>query len=543
MKSVWQSLPIALSFLLAPSGTIAAPLTQNAIAATESDLGRIAEAETPEPPSVIIDVEEIPVEPEPPGESPETVPENTETESLNYETLGFTAEEIARYEKLVEADRLYISGNVAAAETLYREVKPPFEAELKPAKPTAGTPAIFDPAELPRDGAVFWRQSAEGLESGLYTKIFAPLELLVERYPQFIPGQVRYVRALKRYDRAEQAEPILEQLIANYPDNPDVLLLKIEAQQEREEWLEASLAARQFATMNPQHPRAAEFLAVAEENFERYQGELRSQMAGNAILNVITGALGYAFLGDLFGPISAIDTTVLMLQGESAVGDRIAHQILERAPLLEDESVLAYVREVGQKLAVLGGRDEFEYEFYVIMDDSLNAFALPGGKVFIHAGAIAKTHSEAELAGLLSHELAHAILSHGFQLVTQGNLTANVTQFIPFVGGTAGTLLTLNYSRDMERQADILGTRVLAIGGYAADGLRNLMVTLEKEDDDPEPPAWLSTHPDPDNRIRYLEELIVSGGYNRYAFEGVERHQKIRQRAIELLEQYKENDE
>ncbi len=141
---------------------------------------------------------------------------------------------------------------------------------------------------------------------------------------------------------------------------------------------------------------------------------------------------------------------------------------------------MAYVNEIGQKLAVVAGRNDFKYEFYVVMDDQLNAFALPGGKVFVNAGAIAKTNSEAELAGLLAHELSHAVLSHGFQLVAEGNLVANVTQYTP-LGNTVANLVVFNYSRDMERQADTLGTRLLSPTGYAADGLLNLMLTLSSQ--------------------------------------------------------------
>ena len=133
------------------------------------------------------------------------------------------------------------------------------------------------------------------------------------------------------------------------------------------------------------------------------------------------------------------------------------------------------------------------------MDSELNAFALPGGKIFVNVGAIMNTKSEAELAGLLAHEVSHSVLSHGFQLITRGNLTANVAQYIPYVGSTAGSLLVRNYSRDMERQADVFGTRILVASGYASDGIRNLMATLEEinsqNEDFVEPPGWLSTHP------------------------------------------------
>jgi predicted Zn-dependent protease len=91
----------------------------------------------------------------------------------------------------------------------------------------------------------------------------------------------------------------------------------------------------------------------------------------------------------------------------------------------------------------------------------------------------------------------------------------------------------------MEQQADILGTRILAASGYAADGLRNLMVTLKKEQ--PEfPITFLSSHPDTDNRIRYLENLIQRNGYNRYAYEGVARHAQIQTLVGKLLREYKQ---
>jgi predicted Zn-dependent protease len=188
----------------------------------------------------------------------------------------------------------------------------------------------------------------------------------------------------------------------------------------------------------------------------------------------------------------------------------------------------------------VAGRNDFNYEFFVIPQEELNAFALPGGKIFINAGAIAKTNSEAELAGLLAHELSHTVLSHGFQLVTQGNLIANITQYLP-LGRNISQLFALNYSREMERQADNLGTRLIVAGGYAADGLRNLMVTLEKEQKN-FIPLWLSSHPGGSERVSYLENLISRGNYNRYAYEGVERHIELQARVKQLLKDKKSQE-
>ena len=206
--------------------------------------------------------------------------------------------------------------------------------------------------------------------------------------------------------------------------------------------------------------------------------------------------------------------------------------------MIEDPEVTGYINEIGQKLAKVAGRDEFEYEFYVVMDENMNAFALPGGNIFINAGAIARTTSEAEIAGLLAHELAHSVLSHGFQQMTQGALTSSVVDYIPYVGGVASNLAILSYSRGMEEQADLFGTRLLTATGYAADGLRNLMALIEDEQQN-SPPAWLSTHPNTSDRVKYIETEIVRNNFNRFAYEGVERHQQIRQKVVQLIEEHK----
>jgi len=126
--------------------------------------------------------------------------------------------------------------------------------------------------------------------------------------------------------------------------------------------------------------------------------------------------------------------------------------------------------------------------------------------------------------------------------VTEGNLIANVTQYIPF-GRTATNLIVLDYSRDMERQADALGTKILVAGGYAADGLHNLMITLNEQDRDRPLFAWLSTHPNTEERISNIETLIERNGYNRYTYEGVARHLEIQARVAQLLKDYEAQQE
>ena len=575
MKILWNTLLISIGLLL-PNSTVvvlAQSLNQTieeqvAIASIDTVVAQQVSPTQP-PPTLVVPVLETRPTTRPAGTAVETSGESSETpvipnttpnstpsapiaeetptptqtessedkssteESADAQEPELSPEELARQEKLIQADQLFMSGQLAAAQKLYRAAKEPFPAS-EPAEETAQPEPIYDAAQLPPAGAVYWRMSGEGLEQKLKTKIFVPLESLVERFPQFIPGHLRYAQALKEYELSEKALQVLERASSLYPREPELLKATIAAMGEQKKWLEASLTARQFALLYPDHPQSSEFSQLADENLERYRNYMRRELRGNAIANAITGALGLVLTGNLFGPISAIDSTVMLLRGESAVGESVANQAKRQLPLMEDEEVLNYVREVGNKLALVAGRKDFEYEFHVVMDDRLNAFALPGGKVFVNAGTILKTRSEAELAGLLAHELAHAVLSHGFVLVTQGNLIANITQYIP-LGGTAANLIVLDYSRDMERQADALGTRILAASGYAADGLHNLMVTLEKEERDRPLFAWLSTHPDTRERTRNIETLIQRNGYNRYTYEGVSRHVEVQKRVAQLL--------
>jgi Zn-dependent protease with chaperone function len=434
-----------------------------------------------------------------------------------------------RQQLLIEADRLYLQGQYEQAEFLYRKAKEPFVAEAVRDRPAA----ISDPVLLSPAGQVYWREAEAGRAADLYTRLMVPLELLVAEYPEFIPGHLLYAEVLAQ-DKPEESLAVLERATTLYPDEPELIRARVASLAENEQWLEASIAARQFALLNPDRSDIAEFEALADEHLEEFQDRTRSRLRGNAIANFITGAASFVLTGNLFGPLSAVETTILMLRGESAVGESIANQASRQLELVEDEAVIAYVNELGQRLAEVSGRDDFEYEFYVVEDETLNAFALPGGKIFVNAGAILEANSEAELAGLLAHELAHAVLSHGFQLVTSGNLTANLLQFVPY-GGYAANLAILSYSRDMERQADALGTRILATSGYAADGLRNLMITLEEAEEESLPFAWLSTHPDTEERIENIETQIELNGYNRYTYEGVERHQAMRRRVEQLL--------
>ena len=412
----------------------------------------------------------MPVEPEidadiEPGAEDSDV-ENTgeETGAESQEIL--TESERIRRKLLIQGDAEYAAGNLAAAEALYRQAKD--ESWLVPQVSRALPPEPFsDERLLSAAGGVYWRESQAGIENGRLSQTVVALKLLTQEVPAFISGHLRYAAVLKAEGQLEAANGVLEQALTLYPGQTDLLLAQVDLYMSQEAWLEAAIASRQFAALNSDHPQAATQSALAAENLERFQTQTRGDIRQDAIANAFTGILSYAFTGSIFGPFTAADSAIMLLQGENQIGHRIASQIQQRLPMLEQPEALGYVRRIGNRLAAATGRHDLDYEFFVILDPTLNAFALPGGKVFINAGAILKTRSEAELAGLIAHEISHSVLSHGFQMVARGNLSSSLAQYLPY-GGLINNVFLSGYSRTMERQADIVGTQIVAAGGYAA---------------------------------------------------------------------------
>ncbi|MEM6836192.1 MAG: M48 family metalloprotease [Cyanobacteria bacterium P01_C01_bin.120] len=547
--SHWQSGYAAQSAdLLEAKPSSSAALSQG-LKNSADDL-KLPEAESAaEPPSEDDSVLNLPdSEPQSPGES---MPQSASAESdedwndIDIESSGTATSPpkvTKRQQILMAADEHYLAGDRETAEVLYRQVKDAvWQIDPNSLRPLP----ITDPADLPPAGSVYWREAKAGYEQGLVHRTLVPLELLVEEYPEFIPGQIFYAQYLVENDRAAEADAILDRSLIIYPSQPALLQARTQTQMALEQWIEAAITAKQFVLLNPDHPDSAMMDELSQENLDRFRAAMNEELTGNLIGNIVTGAAGLLLTGGLIGPYTALNSAMILMQGESAVGASVAAQAKEQLPIMGDRQVNEYLNEIGQSLATLAGRDEFDYEFYVVDDASLNAFALPGGKIFINSGAFLKTQSEAELAGLVAHELSHAVLSHGFQLATNGNLISSVAGIIPLpqVGGIAASLIFSEYSREMERQADILGTQLLAAGGYAADGLHNLMVTLQDEVGEGGGIRWFASHPAPAERVDYLKQIVEVGGFNRYAYEGVEPHLAIQQRVARLTESDSEAEE
>ena len=422
---------------------------------------------------------------------------------------------------LAQADRLYLQGDVSGAEALYRQAKPDF---LIGANPVLVEERI-DASQLSLEASQIWLQTQEEIARDRESRVEDLWPQLISAAPGFVDGQLFTAEYLIEENEEEMVIEQLDELALRFPNDAEIARLHVKALREDRQRLEASIAARQFALANPEHPDAPEFNALADEYMGDFRRVLRERIAlqglGGVAIGILTGRTNSAIF-------DGIQLAQLMAMGESGIGDFVTNQVKAQSKIIDDPEAVEYMNKLGQDVAQRMGRDEFDYEFYIIEDESLNAFALPGGKVFIHTGALAAAKTEAELVGLLGHEVGHAVLSHGFKRIVRGQLIASLAREIP-LGNVLYTLVGLDYSREHERQSDIVGTRVLANTGYAADGLRNFMATLGGGNPQ-RVPEYLSTHPAPASRVQYLEELVVRNGYNRYSFEGVENLARIQAR-------------
>jgi predicted Zn-dependent protease len=186
-----------------------------------------------------------------------------------------------------------------------------------------------------------------------------------------------------------------------------------------------------------------------------------------------------------------------------------------------DSALQRYVRGLGMQIAAAGERPNLPWSFKLLDDDLVNAFALPGGFVYITRGILANMNSEAELVAVLGHEAGHITARHTAGQITRmqlGQLGLGLgmifSETIREYGQAAATglqLLFLAYGRDDERQSDELGFRYMTRINYHPDGMTNVMRMLQSTSASAEGsvPTWLSSHPDPGNRVQANEQRIA----------------------------------
>ncbi|MDX2154584.1 MAG: M48 family metallopeptidase [Bryobacteraceae bacterium] len=203
------------------------------------------------------------------------------------------------------------------------------------------------------------------------------------------------------------------------------------------------------------------------------------------------------------------------------LGREAAQQIAQQVDIVDNRALQSYIDRVGKRLASQPAAGGYPYEFTLINDKSINAFALPGGPIFVHSGLISNSENEAQLAGVLAHEIAHVALRHGTNQASKANLLqlpAALASAVIGQGSLAAQLgqlglglglnsVLLKYSRDAETQADALGARIMSQAGYNPLEMARFFEKLQAQGGS-RAPQFLSSHPDPGNRERAVSAEV-----------------------------------
>ena len=205
---------------------------------------------------------------------------------------------------------------------------------------------------------------------------------------------------------------------------------------------------------------------------------------------------------------------------ERKLGEEGAEEIERTVGLVDDPKIVGYVRQVAGRIAAAANRSDVKWEFNVTDDTEPNAFALPGGYVYVTRGLLAFLNSEDELAGVLGHEMAHVLERHAVRRVRAatpfavlfgvpagllGVISPTLGDIIGGTGELASEAVLASYSRDQERDADLKGIGLAARAGWDPMGLANFLHTLEREEalegHDPNRPGFFATHPATPERV------------------------------------------
>ncbi len=209
---------------------------------------------------------------------------------------------------------------------------------------------------------------------------------------------------------------------------------------------------------------------------------------------------------------------------EIEMGKSYSSQLNGQLQLVDDRQITQYVEQVGRRLVDSSMRRDLEYRFFVVNTKEINAFALPGGFIYVNRGLIELTDNESELAGVIGHEIGHVVGKHSLKQLSKKLLLAGITigaglavsakskkwgQVVSIAGGVGVFFASLKYSRDDEREADWLGLTELNKAGYSPWGMVSFFEKLESESKGRGLPAFLSTHPLPRERKANMRQQIA----------------------------------
>jgi beta-barrel assembly-enhancing protease len=247
------------------------------------------------------------------------------------------------------------------------------------------------------------------------------------------------------------------------------------------------------------------------------------------LLFAIFGLINY-FGSGVENPITGeVQRVQLSPRQEVALGLQAREEMAaQHGNLFPDEVLQAYVDQVGDRIVQrsAAARSGYPFEFHLLRDpQTINAFALPGGQIFITAALMNRLSSEAQLAGVLGHEVGHVVARHGAEHLAKQQLgialvnavgiaasdSPDAAQQAAVLAQAVNQMVSLKYGREDELESDQLGFRFMVEAGYNPTGIVETMRVLASARSGDQPPEFLSTHPDPANRAILLERMVKEG--------------------------------
>ena len=212
-------------------------------------------------------------------------------------------------------------------------------------------------------------------------------------------------------------------------------------------------------------------------------------------------------------------------QQDIEMGREVAKQAESELPILNDRQATAYISALGRQLAAHAPGEKYPYQFKIVNDTAINAFALPGGFVYINRGAIEAADTEAQIAGVMAHEIGHVVLRHGTNQMSKAYIAQAPLAILGGVLGSnsvggvltelgvsfAANSLLLKHSRDAETQADLMGTQILHDSGYDPRAMVEFFEKIQAESKG-RAVQFFSDHPNPENRISNVQHEIERVG-------------------------------
>ncbi len=237
----------------------------------------------------------------------------------------------------------------------------------------------------------------------------------------------------------------------------------------------------------------------------------------------VAGFALFSYFGSSqFNPVTGEKQYISLTQDQEVVLglQAVPQMVQQHGGAYPDPELQDYVDEVGFHLVQnsLAADRGWEFEFTLLRDSqTVNAFALPGGQIFITAALYNQLETEGQLAGVLGHEIGHVLARHGAQRIAKSELTQGLVGAVAVgaesydaarMASLVGSMVNMKYGRDDELESDQLGVQIMGEAGYDPRAMIGVMRILEAANQGAAPPEFMSTHPDPGNRVGQIENMI-----------------------------------